>query len=74
MQNLCEALDALPADPLASLGRWVRFTYLADFGHCFNYDYTGRQIWLSDTQFHNPGTASGRKFDHCCCHCYWPHF
>lgn len=61
VQSLCEALDAIPSDPFASMARWVRFTYGADFGNCFNYDYAGRMRWLADTQFHNPGTASGSK-------------
>lgn len=55
-------MDAIPSDPLRSLTRWIRFKFNADFGRCFNYDYNGRVRWASDTEWHNPGTASGRKF------------
>lgn len=52
-------MHAIPSDPMRSLARWVRFTYNADFGRCFNYDYNGRIRWASDEQWHNPGTATG---------------
>lgn len=53
-------MSAIPNDPLRSLSRWIRFNYNADVGICQNYDYEGRIRWTSDTEWNNPGTASGR--------------
>lgn len=53
-------MSVIPADPMRSLSRWIRFTYDVDVGTCQNYDYEGRLQWTSDTQWNNPGTVTGR--------------
>ena len=53
-------MDVIPSDPMASLSRWIRFNYNVDVGICQNYDYEGRIRLTSDTEWQNPGTASGR--------------
>lgn len=53
-------MDVIPSDPMGSLSRWIRFNYNVDVGICQNYDYEGRIRLTSDTDWQNPGTASGR--------------
>lgn len=52
-------MSAIPTDPLRALGRWIRFTYNADVGNCFDYNYAARIQLTTDTRWHNPGTESG---------------
>jgi len=60
IDSFCEAMSVIPSDPMRALGRWIRFTYNVDVGTCQNYDYEGRLQWTSDTEWNNPGTATGR--------------
>lgn len=54
-------MSVIPNDPMRSLSRWIRFTNNVDVGVCQNYDYEGRIQLTSDTEWNNPGTASGRN-------------
>lgn len=54
-------MSVIPDDPMRSLSRWIRFHNDVDVGTCQNYDYEGRIQLTSDTQWENPGTASGCK-------------
>jgi len=59
--SFCDAMSVVPSDSFRALSRWIRFTYNADVGTCQNYDYEGRIQWTSDTQWENPGTATGMR-------------
>lgn len=52
-------MTVIPADPMRSLSRWIRFVYNVDIGSCSNYDYAGFIQWASDTDWNNPGTSTG---------------
>lgn len=60
--SFCNAMNVIAADPMRSLSRWIRFVYNVDIGSCSNYDYAGFIQWTSDTNWNNPGTATGSIF------------
>jgi hypothetical protein len=61
LTSFCESMAVIPTDPMRSLSRWIRFNYNVDVGTCQNYDYEGRIQLTSDTEWENPGTASGLR-------------
>lgn len=62
ISGLCSSMDIIADNPMASLGRWIRFVYNVDVGACSNYDYAGFIQQTSNANWSGSGTSSGSSF------------